>query len=217
MKFRISRIARLRKKTQLRLENYTNEVTEFYIMTSLASALASLGLIMDNTAIIIGAMVLSPLIVPIIEFSLALLAFDIERFIKSLINLIIASASTIIIAFLLGKLAILISGNTLSITNEMFVRTNPNIFYFLVAIFSGVAGAYGYSKPKILESLTSIAIAVAIVPPLAVSGLGFSIKEYSLAYESLILFLFNLSGIFFGSILLYVILGFGKDIEIKNK
>ncbi len=213
MAIRTSRISRLRNKTQKQLEQHTNKLLNFYTLTSLAGAVASLGLLLDNIAIIIGAMVLSPLIIPLIGFSLAIIALDLKRLVKSALAIILGTAVTIFVAYLLGKLAFLIEGVGVHITNEMFLRTEPNLFYFLVALFSGFAGAFSYAKPKVLESLTGIAIAVAVVPPLAVSGLSFALNQNSLAYDSFLLFLFNLAGICFGSILMFLLLGFGRDIE----
>lgn len=209
----MSRFARMRQKTQVRLEHHTNNVTNFYTLTGLAAALAGLGLLLDNTAIIIGAMVLAPLIIPIISFSLAFLAFEIKRFFRALLHVILGSFFTVIIAYLLGTIAIIIEGQSIKITTEMFLRTDPNLLYFLVALFSGLAGAYSYARPKVLESLTGIAIAVAIVPPLAVSGLQLANGELAFAMSSLTLFFFNFAGICFGSILMFFILGFAKDIK----
>jgi uncharacterized hydrophobic protein (TIGR00271 family) len=212
---KLSSGARLRNSTQRRLENYTNDLTTYYLMTALAASLASLGLLLDNTAIIIGAMLLAPLITPIIGFSLSLIVLRPKKLAHALFSISLGAIVTLLIAYLFGTLTIVIEGNTIPITNEMFVRTNPNLFYFLVALCSGLAGAYSYAKPKVLESVTAIAIAVAIVPPLAVSGLAFSFGENILASESFYLFLFNLAGICFGSIIMFLILGFSKDVLKK--
>ncbi len=98
---------------------------------------------------------------------------------------------------------------------EILSRTHSNLLFFLVALFSGMAGSYAYAKPKVLSSITGIAISVALVPPLAVTGLGIATQQLNLSQESFILYLFNLSGICFGSIIMFLILGFGKDIPKK--
>ena len=211
MPIRLSRIARLRLKTQKRLEAYTNDLHVYYTLTILAAALAALGLILNNTAIVIGAMVLAPLITPVIGLSLAVIAIDTGRAFKSLISVTIGSLVTLLVAILIGYLAVLVEGTTQLLTPEIFLRTDANIFYFLVALCSGVAGAYSYTKPQVLQSVTGIAIAVAVVPPLAVSGLSYVFANTQIAIDSFFLFLFNLAGIFFGSILLFLVIGFGKE------
>jgi len=211
--FFISQAAHLRKKTERQLETHMPPSGSFFLLIALASAIAAIGLLLDDSAIIIGAMVVAPLVTPVFGFSLRILAFKIRLASVSLGFVFIGTILGIFVAAMIGYLVILIEGNTFSVTGEIISRTRPNILYFLVALFSGMAGAYAYSRPKILESITGIAISVAIIPPLAVAGIEVAAGEWSLVTQSLLLYFFNLAGIIFGSIIMFVVLGFGKEIK----
>jgi uncharacterized hydrophobic protein (TIGR00271 family) len=201
---------RLRKKTEKRLEEYEKPSLNFFVLITLSAGLASLGLLLNNTAVIIGAMVVAPLVTPIFGFSLAVIIMRYRRMALSLLSISLGTLLAIAMSILIGMIVLFIEGKDVILTNEILDRAKPNLLYFLVALFSGLAGAYAYSKPKVLESVTGIAISVAIVPPLSVVGLGFAMQDWTLMQQSFILYILNLFGICFGSIIMFLFLGFGK-------
>jgi uncharacterized hydrophobic protein (TIGR00271 family) len=211
--FFISQAARLRKKTEFQLEKHTPPSGSFFLLTAIAAAIATLGLLLDNTAIIIGAMVVAPLVTPVFGFSLYLLAIQLRRAVISFALVLIGTVIGIAVAAVIGFIIIFIEGDVFSLTNEIIARAQPNLLFFLVALFSGMAGAYAYGRPSISASVTGIAISVAIIPPLAVSGIGIAAEKWDLATQSLLLYFLNLTGIIFGSLIVFIILGFGKEIE----
>ncbi|PIT86977.1 MAG: TIGR00341 family protein [Candidatus Magasanikbacteria bacterium CG10_big_fil_rev_8_21_14_0_10_43_6] len=204
-----SHVDRVRRQTEKRLETYTGTPNSFFILIALASAIATIGLILNNTAIVIGAMVVAPLVTPVFGFSLSLIAVHIQQGFKAALMLSLGSIVAIIMAAILTRLVAFIEGDAISITNEIVLRTDVNILYLLVAFFSGVAGAYAYVKPDILASIAGIAISVAVMPPLAVAGIGLGLGDWSLVTNSLLLFAINLAGISFGSIITFLSFGFG--------
>lgn len=184
----------------------------YFVLIALSAAIATFGLALDNTSIVIGAMVVAPLITPVFAFSLGLILFRMKNVAKSFLSLFFGTLAGLCVSILMAMVVILINGN-FALGSEVLGRTEPNLLFFLVAFLSGIAGAYAYGRPQVLESITGIAISVAIVPPLAVTGIGIALQNYHLMQTSFLLYAFNLLGIAFGSIVTFVALGFGKDIE----
>jgi len=209
MHFFHSSIQKLQTQTEARLKEHTSPSLDFFILIGLSSAIVSLGLLLDNTSVIIGGMVVAPLLTPIFGLSLRIILFRPLGMMSSLISIFLGSLCAIVLAMFVGYLVLLIEGKDLLLTSEILYRAAPNLLFFLVAFFSGLAGAYAYVKPEVLSSVTGIAISVALVPPLAVTGLGIAMNELSISTESFILFLLNFVGICLGSIFMFLILGFG--------
>lgn len=208
-----SHIIRARKATEKRLETVTVRKGDFYFLIAISSAMAVLGLVLDNVTIVIGAMVVAPLITPLFAFSLSLLVLHVRRLAKSFFAIVIGTLVAMFVSFFVTYLIILIDGKDIALTAEILSRAEPNLLYFFVALFAGMAGAFGYARPKIVESVIGIAIAAAIIPPVVVSGLGLAVGDFFLAKQSFLLYLFNIIGICFGSIIMFLSIGFGKQIE----
>ena len=204
---------RVRRKAETKLNEYNKPSLNFFVLISLSSAIATLGMALNNTSVIIGAMIVAPLITPVFAFSLGLILFQGKNVLHSLLSILFGTLSGIIVASLIAFLIIFINGDFV-ITAEILGRTEPDVLYFLVAILSGVAGAFAYGRPKLQESITGIAISVAIIPPLAVTGIGIALQNFHLLQTSFMLYVFNLCGISFGSIVTFVALGFGKESEL---
>jgi uncharacterized hydrophobic protein (TIGR00271 family) len=205
-----SQAERLRAKVQSQLEEYSRPSVDFFVLICISSAIAALGLALDNIAIIIGAMVVAPLITPIFGFSLAMLVLRARRLGYALFSILAGSLLAIITAILIGFLIFTIHGS-LTIGTAFLTGVKPNILFFLVALLSGMAGAFAYAKPKTSGALPGIAISVAIIPPLSIVGLGISMRAWNLSYDAFLLFVFNLIGIIFGSILMFIASGFGRE------
>ncbi|MBT4153321.1 MAG: TIGR00341 family protein [Candidatus Magasanikbacteria bacterium] len=209
--------ARLRRKTKAHLDAYASPSLAFFLLIMLSSAIATLGLIINNSSVVIGAMVVAPLITPIFGFSLSLLIFQLKQMLSTSLMLLSGTLLAIAIAALLGFLLSLLDGQPVSLTPEILAQTKPNLAFFLVALFSGIAGAYAYSKPDKLASVAGIAISVALIPPLAVCGIGIVLSEWQLVSQSLLLYGFNLAGICLGSIIVFLFLGFGKEASLSQE
>lgn len=126
-------------------------------------------------------------------------------------NLILNSAKAIGWGMLLGYLcAMLITWLTpLNISNEeIMARVRPNLLDLGIAVGSGIAGAYASAKEEIAKTLAGVAIAVALVPPLAVSGIGLGWMDWSIFQGALLLLLTNLAGMVMAAALTFLFLGF---------
>jgi uncharacterized hydrophobic protein (TIGR00271 family) len=158
----------------------------FYIMVAVSTMIASFGLITNSTAVIIGAMLVAPLMTPIFGIALALIRSDAVLFGKALKAEVAGVAAAIAMSLILGLIY-----PALEPTPEMIARTEPQLFDLLVAVFSGFAGAYALMDEKISPALPGVAIATAIVPPLANVGLCFSVGQYIAGVGSFLLFFAN--------------------------
>lgn len=206
-----SRAARVRRQTEARLAEHHTQKKDFYVLITIASAIACIGLALNNVSIIIGAMVVAPLITPVFGFSLSLIVLNMMRGLRSLWMLFLGTILALAISVIVGYLMVIIEGPLIALNSEIISRTEPNLLFFLTALLSGMAGAYAYAKPQVLASIAGIAISVAVIPPLAVSGLAIVFQDPAMFNASFLLYLLNLAGISFGAIIMFVSLGFGKD------
>jgi len=169
----------------------------------LSTLLATLGLFLNSPSVVIGAMVLAPLMAPIISLSMGILRSndDLSRrsFTTLFIGMFIAlSLSAVMTALLPFQ----------EITNEIEGRLHPSALDLLVAVLSGVAGAFANARENIAKSLPGVAIAVALVPPLCVSGIGIGWWNFDVFYGAMLLFLTNLTGIILAAGLSFMVIGF---------
>lgn len=183
----------------------------FLTLMILSTLLATTGLFANSAPVIIGAMILAPLMAPIISLSMGVIRAD--RF------LLIQSSRTLAIGVFMAL--VFSSFYTLfipleQITPEMRARLNPNLLDLMVAIFSGIAGAYATSKEEVAKSLAGVAIAVALVPPLSVTGIGIGLWNFDVIYGSFLLFITNLVGITLSAALTFIILGYAPIKRAKK-
>jgi len=183
----------------------------FMTLLILATMIATFGLYINSASVIIGAMLLAPLMQPIVGVSMGLLRQDASLFLDG--------AKTVLI----GVLAVIFSAVFISwlvplehLTSEMNGRLSPTILDMMVAIVSGVAAAYAKSNEKIVGSLAGVAIAVALVPPLAVSGIGLAWGELGMFGSALLLFITNLVGIVLAASFTFLMLGFSPVAVAKR-
>lgn len=176
---------------------------QFTILLILATMIATFGLFINSSSVIIGAMLLAPLMQPIVSLSMGVLRQD--------ISLQINGAKTI----MWGVFFVLLTSATIAIftpievlTSEMKGRLSPTILDLFVAMVSGIAAAYAKSNEKIVGSLAGVAIAVALVPPIAVAGIGLGWGDWSMFFIAFLLFITNLVGIVFAGAFTFVLLGF---------
>lgn len=176
---------------------------DYYVMTALSAAIATLGLFLNSAAVIIGAMLIAPLMSPILACGLAVARGDLD-FLKraaqtSLVGIIVAAA----VAATLGALV-----PRMPLGTEVLARTHPTVFDLGVALASGVAGAYAFSSRSLSAMLPGVAIAAALIPPLATLGIGFSFGRRDVLFGAALLFLANFVAIAVGAALTFLALGF---------
>jgi len=194
---------------QLRSDAKTNSV--YIVLMLLSTLLASFGLFANSAAVVIGAMLLAPLMSPILSFSMGMLRGD-ELLLKGSLLKITLGVSLALLAS--GIVTLLLPQVDLS--NEIKARIHPNLIDLGVAIFSGIAAAYSKSHKELLNSLAGVAIAVALVPPLSVAGIGLGRGEMYVFEGALLLFVTNLIGITISATMTFKFLGFSNAVKSKK-
>jgi uncharacterized hydrophobic protein (TIGR00271 family) len=185
------------------LKDNSQTTGSYLVLMVLSTTIATFGLFGNSSPVVIGAMILAPLMAPIISLSMGMLRQD-SLLIKN-------SLVTIFWGVLLGLIfSMLITWMTpLKILNDQILaRIRPNLLDLGVAVASGVAGAYAYSKEEIAKTLAGVAISVALVPPLAVAGIGLGWTEWNVFFGAMLLLGTNLAGIVVAAALTFLILGF---------
>jgi len=185
------------------LRENSQTTATYLVLMALSTMIATFGLFGDSSPVVIGAMILAPLMGPIISLAMGTLRQDGLLVKNSLI--------TILWGIILGLFfSILITWITpLEVLNNQIVaRIRPNLLDLGIAIASGIAGAYAYSKEEISKTLAGVAISVALVPPLAVAGIGIGWMDWSVFGGAMLLLGTNLAGIVMAASLTFLMLGF---------
>jgi uncharacterized hydrophobic protein (TIGR00271 family) len=175
----------------------------YAFMIVMACGIALLGLLQNSVAVIIGAMLISPLMGPIVQLGMGLATFELRGIRDSLRTLLAGVALALAIAILIVWLSPLQAA-----TSEILARTEPTFFDLLVAVFSGLAGAYATVTRK-GETIVGVAIATALMPPLAVVGYGIALGNWSIAGGAAFLFMTNLLAIALSVTIVARLYGFG--------
>lgn len=166
---------------------------DFIALISLSTVIAALGLLQDSAAVIIGAMLIAPLMTPILGVGLAVAQGNAMLARLAFRAILFGVGTSFALAVCVGLLDIW--SHPLTITDEMVARCSPGVIDLLVAFVSGLAAAYANSRPGLVAALPGVAIAAALVPPIATSGLAFAAGRWGLAYGSLLLFVTNMVAI----------------------
>ncbi len=177
----------------------------FSILLILATAIATFGLISNSTATIIGAMIIAPLMIPIISFAYALVVLNMRLLTYSFARLVFGIILTIIIAFVTTELiGFRIPGS------EILSRAEPTLLDLGVAVAAGIAGGFAKVRRSVSDAIPGVAIAVALVPPLCVVGIGLAVSNFNLSAGAFILFLTNLVGIILTAALVFILESYGS-------
>ena len=180
-------------------------LSRFFALMSFASAIAFFGIVADSTAVVIGAMLVAPLMVPLMGTSLAMVMGWPRR--VTITGLVALSGIALVIglSILFGwALGVEISPET---NTQVASRIQPTLVDLMIAIAAGGAGAFAMSRPDVSDSLPGVAVAIALVPPLAVVGLMISQNDWSAAMGAMLLFTTNLVAILLVGALVFVMTG----------
>jgi len=185
----------------------------YYVMLLVAGLIALLGLLTDSVAVVIGAMLISPLMGPIISSSLAFTIGDLTLARRAFRTIAVSVALTVAVSALVTLVSPLKEP-----TAEILARVRPNILDLFVAALSGVAGAVALcTKRNYLVTATGVAVATAVIPPLSVVGYGLGTWQPMLALGGFLLFFTNFVAIVLTSDLVFFILGFRTSLAESPK
>lgn len=185
---------------------------DFFTMLSLSAVLASLGLLLNSPAVIIGAMLVAPLMTAIVGLGLGTVEGDIYL----LRTAAVSSLRGVLLAVAIGLiLGLAIPGARP--TAEILSRTQPNVLDLGVALASGAAGAYALCRKNVSAALAGVAIAAALVPPLATVGIGLGFGRWDIAGGASLLFATNLVAIAAASTVVFLLIGFAPPDTLKTR
>ena len=185
----------------------------YFAMLVLSSLIALLGLLLNSPAVIIGAMLIAPLMGPILACGLALTAADWNIGKKAARNVALSVVEAIVITALATRLSPL-----REVTPEIMARTNPNLMDLLIALFSGIAGTLALTSRKTaMTILPGVAIATALIPPLATVGYGIGTVQWPIASGALMLFLTNFAAIVLSAGLVFLLVGVRPQSAVADR
>ena len=182
----------------------------FFTLLLLATVIATYGVLSNSTATVIGAMIVAPLMGPMMAITSAVVMGSLPRALRAFVLTVSGIVAVIIFSYLLS---LIIPSFTISFTSdgEITSRINPGLYALLTALGAGAAGAFIISRAEIADALGGVAIAISLVPPLCVVGISLRAGQMSAALGSLLLFMTNFLAILFAGGVVLVIIGLGKS------
>jgi len=177
----------------------------YYTLLVISSFIIAPGLILGNASVVIGGMLVTPVLTPLLAFALGISIWHFNIIKDTFILLIKSFFVVLVVSFLMG----LIFGQP----QNIFFSNNPFVIiflYFIIAVASGVAATFAWARKEISEVLPGVSIAVSLAPPLSLVGIWLSSFDYEITKFYFLVFIFNLLGIILGSIAVFSLLRFYK-------
>ncbi|WP_227679874.1 DUF389 domain-containing protein [Psychrobacter frigidicola] len=184
----------------------------YFVMNVLSAIIASYGLIANSAAVVIGAMLVAMMLGPITGVALAIIDYRMPLLRKSLFTVAAGGSLVIFVGFVVGWLH---KGQPL--TAEVLSRTQPTSMDLMIALAGGTAGAYAMVSPHLSVAVVGVAVATALVPPLAASGILFANGEMQLGLGAALLALTNIIAIQFTNAMVLWFLGFRRLVDDDYK
>lgn len=198
------------EKVVARIEEESGWSPRYAFMTMMSAGIAVLGLLLSSPAVVIGAMLISPLMSPILGFGFSLALFDFAEMRRSLKALAIGSVAAVAFTALIVAVSPLQAP-----TAEIVARTRPNLFDLAVALFAALAGTFAIIRGR-GETIVGVAIATALMPPLAVVGFGIATQNVPVASGAFALFVTNFVTIALSATAMARFYGFGHHLSHRQ-
>ncbi len=183
----------------------------YLILTMGSCVIATLGLLADSVAVIIGAMIIAPLMLPIRGIALGALEGNVRLFKAAAYSILLGTGLGISVSCLLGWLV-----NLAEWGDQILSRTRPNLLDLGIALAAGTIAGYARVRPQISDSLAGVAIAVALMPPVCVIGLGLSQGDWQATGGASQLYLTNLLGIALACMLTFMFTGYTPILKAQS-
>ena len=195
-----------RAKLVDRLDSNSRFDFDFVALMSLATLIAALGLARDSGAVVIGAMLVAPLMTPLVAIGLALVQAN-ERLLKDGIKSVLLGFAVALLIGVVTGVCIKLGDPAYAISSQMSARDRPHFMDLIVALASGVAAAYAMGRPHLVSALPGVAIAAALVPPIATAGLSLAMGDFILSAGASLLFFTNVIAIILGTAITFWAVG----------
>ncbi len=167
--------------------------SKFWVLLLLAAIIATAGVVSDSTATVIGAMIVAPLMTPILGVGLGLVLADRSPLIRSMLLVLLGALLVIAIGYLISSLVH--PADDYLANTQVQARINPRLIDLLAALATGMVGAFALVRSDISDTLPGVAIAISLVPPLSVVGCLLEVHRYDDAAHAFLLFATNVAAI----------------------
>lgn len=183
-----------------------SQLDEVYLLLIVGScAIATFGLLSNSAAVIIGAMIVAPLMLPIRGLALGALIGNVNLFRQGAVSIVVGTTLALLISSSIGLFIAFPSYGS-----EVLARSEPTLLDLGIAVAAGAISGYAKVEPRIAGSLAGTAIAVALMPPVCVIGLGLAAADWSLSLGATLLYVTNLLGITLSCMLTFLIAGYAR-------
>jgi len=182
-----------------------NWTINYAVLTISSCLIATFGLISNSTAVIIGAMIIAPLMLPLRGLAFGALEGDLKLFRKAFGAIAGATILALVLSWLTGRIA-----GIPEYGSEVLSRTQPNLVDLGIAVVAGGISSFAKIRERISDALAGVAIAVALMPPLCVVGLSLSQGIWSFSLGAFLLYVTNLLGITLACMLVFILAGYTK-------
>ena len=196
-------IARIRDGVFFDGPDVRRRYSRFWLLLTLAGVIATAGVIADSTATVIGAMIVAPLMTPILGIVVAIVLGDRDNLLRSVLLVVSGALVVVLIGFLLGHLVFY---DIVAATNSQVAgRVSPRLIDLVAALATGAVGSIALARSDISDTLPGVAIAISLVPPLAVVGITLAAGASVEAGGALLLFGTNVTAILVSGIVVMAI------------
>ncbi|MEO8624137.1 MAG: DUF389 domain-containing protein [bacterium] len=189
------------------LQNNRRRAPGYWIQLTLATGIATLGLVLNSTAVVIGAMLVSPLMGPIIELGMGFAVGSAFLTVRASVRVLLS-----VVVVVSGAAILTVTLPFHEVTSEVAARTAPTALDLLVAVFCALTAAYTTVRPTsdTTSAAAGTAVGIALVPPLCVAGFGVGTGSLTVAGGAALLFTANLSAILVLAVLSFLALGYNQ-------
>ena len=184
---------------------------DFFLMVSLAVAMAVFGIYLDSIVVLIGSMLIAPVLYPVLTIALGIVISDISLIKRSVNTLWKSIIYAIIISIVIGLFLPLNTPTIPGIEGDSII-----VVYALVAIASGVAASFAMAKPAMNEAFPGVAVSVSLVPPLAFVGVGIAEWDWFLVQTYSVIFMVNVIGIVFAAMTIFSLLNLSSKKKVAE-
>jgi len=186
----------------------SRRLSRYWLLLLLSAVIATAGVVSDSTATVIGAMIIAPLMVPILGVVLGVVTADRANLGRCLLLLVAGAAAVVALSWLLGHL---VPYPVIAATNgQVAARVTPRLVDLVAALATGSVGSVALARPDVSDTLPGVAIAISLVPPLAVAGLTLRSGEPSQSLGALLLFATNVVAILASGIVVMALYRVGR-------
>jgi uncharacterized hydrophobic protein (TIGR00271 family) len=195
----------------LYLGDVRRKLSRFWILLVLAAIIATAGVLANSTATVIGAMIVAPLGTPIMGVALAVVIGDARRLWRSAALVLTGAAAVVFLGAFLAR--VLPELQPLTSNGQVTGRTSPSVIDLIAAVATGFAGSYGLARKDVPDVMPGVAIAISLVPPLAVAGVTAAAGDWGSAWGAFLLFASNVVAMILAGTIVFTLYGYHREAQ----